>query len=181
MKKTLLTLLAVGIIPNTLSAHNINTGTIEVTGGANLTFGSGETKQNGDSTDAKGTKLSVNSLYYVSPNLGVGLHWEYESAEVGNNDSSETIIGPAVAFNIPIAPKMSVKPIAYFGLVNGESGTTDYDGTEWGLGANLNYFIKENISIDAGIIYSSQDVDIDGGGDYKASGFITAVGLSVYF
>lgn len=181
MKKTLLTLLAMGIIPNTLSAHNINTGTIEVTGGTNLNFSSSEVDQNGNDTDVDEFGLSVTSLYYVAPNLGVGLHWEYESSEIGNNDSSETLIGPAVAFNIPIAPKMSVKPLAYIGLVDGENGATDYDGTEWGLGANLNYFIRDNISIDAGIVYSSQDVDIDGGGDFKVTGFTTAVGLSVYF
>jgi len=179
MKKTLLTLLAVGIIPNTLAAHNINTGTIEVTGGANLSFISGERNKD---TDVKSTNLSLDSLYYVAPNLGVGLHWEYTSSEIGKKNSSETTIGPAVAFNIPIAPKMSVKPLAYFGLVKGEDDTNDdFDGTAWGLGANLNYFIRENISIGAGIVYESKDVDFDSGGDYKYTGFTTAVGLSVYF
>ncbi len=170
-----------GIIPNTLSAYNINTGTIEVSGGANFTFASATVDQNGNDTDVDGTELSIDGLYYVAPNLGVGIHWEYESSEAGNQDSSETIIGPAIAFNIPIAPKMSVKPLAYIGLVNGEEGRNDYDGMEWGLGASLNYFIRNDISIDAGVGYVSQDVDIDGGGDYKRTGFGTTVGLSVYF
>ena len=181
MKKTLLTLLAVGIIPNTLTAHNIQTGTIEVTGGTTLNFTSSTIEQNGRDTDIDSRELSLTGLYYIAPNLGVGMHWSYDSTEVGNSDSSETIIGPAVAFNIPIAPQMSIKPIGYIALVNGENGTVDYDGTEWGLGVDANYFIRENISINAGIIYSSQDVDIDGGGDFKATGFQTGVGLSVYF
>jgi len=181
MKKTLLTLLTIGIIPSTLTAHSIQTGTIEVTGGTNLSFSSGEIDRNGNDTDVDSTELSLSGLYYVAPNLGVGLHWEYESTEVGNSDSSETTIGPAFAFNIPIAPQMSIKPIGYISLVNGEEGTTDYDGTEWGLGVDANYFIRDNISVNAGITYSSQDIDIDGGGDYKATGFQTGVGLSVYF
>ena len=181
MKKKLLTLLAIGIIPYTLSAHTIKTQTIEVSGGANFTFASNTINQNGNDTDIDATELSVDSLYYVAPNLGIGLHWNYESSKVEKRDSSETIIGPAIAFNIPIAPKISAKPLAYIGLVNGESGTTDYDGTEWGLGVTLNYFIRNNISVDTGLAYISQDVDIDGGGDYKESGFGTTVGLSVYF
>jgi hypothetical protein len=181
MKKTLLTLLAIGIIPNTLTAHTIQTGTIEVTGGTSLNFSSGEIDRNGNDIDLDETELSITSLYYIAPNLGVGLHWEYESTEIGNSDTSETIIGPAFAFNIPIAPQLSIKPLGYIALLNGEEGTTDYDGTEWGLGVDANYFIQENISLNTGIVYTSQDVDIDGGGDFKWTGFQTKVGLSVYF
>jgi long-subunit fatty acid transport protein len=181
MKKELLLLLAIGLIPNTVTAHTIQIGTIEVTGGASLSFSSEEIDQNGNDTDIDTTKLSLTSLYYVAPNLGVGLHWEYSSTEIDDNENSETIIGPAFSFNIPIAPQMSIKPLGYIALVNGEEGRVDYDGTEWGLGANLSYFIRNNISINIGSTYSSQDLDIDGGGDFKRSGFKSNIGLSVYF
>lgn len=181
MKKTLLALLAMGIIPNTLFAHNIQTGSIEVSGDVDLSFGSGEQEVNGRDTDIDGMSLSLSTLYYVAPNLGVGIYWGYDSSEVGNSDSSETTIGPAMAFNIPIAPKLSVKPNGYFALVDGENNNADYDGTEWGLGVDFNYFIRDNIAIVAGVEYGSQDVDYDAGGDYKLTGFNTGVGLSVYF
>jgi outer membrane protein assembly factor BamA len=181
MKKILLILLTLGTIPHTLTAHNISTGTIEVEGGANFSFSSVEIDKGRDKDDIDKTELSLTSLYYISPNLGVGLHWSYESTEHDGNDDAETIMGPALAFNIPIAPKMSVKPFGYIALVDGEEGTIDYDGTEWGLGTTLNYFIQENISLNAGLLYSSQDLDIDNGGDYKKTGFKTNLGLSVYF
>jgi hypothetical protein len=77
---------------------------------------------------------------------------------------------------------MSVKPFAYIALVDGENQNgVDYDGTEWALGTNVNYFLNNHVSINAGITYISQDVDLDGGGDYKHSGFNTGVSLSVYF
>jgi long-subunit fatty acid transport protein len=181
MKKPLFALLAMGIIPSTLLAHNIQTGTIEVTGDVDLSFFSGEKEVNGKETDIDGMSLSLSTLYYVAPNLGVGLSWAYDSSEVGSSESSETTIGPAMAFNIPIAPKMSVKPNGYFALVDGEKNNNDYDGTEWGLGVDFNYFIRDNLAIVAGVAYSSQDIDYDAGGDYKLSGFNTSVGLSVYY
>jgi len=86
MKKTLLTFLALGIIPDTLTAHNIQTGTIEVIGGTTLNFTSSTIEQNGRDTDIDSRELSLTGLYYIAPNLGVGMHWSYESTKVGNND-----------------------------------------------------------------------------------------------
>lgn len=76
MKKTLLTLLTLGITSTILSAQNINTGTIEVNGDVSFGFGSQEKEINGNDTDTDVMGLSLNALYYVAPNLGVGLHWE---------------------------------------------------------------------------------------------------------
>lgn len=78
---------------------------------------------------------------------------------------------------------MSIQPNAYFGLVTGENGNDDYDGTEWGLGVDFNYFIRDNIAIKAGVGYLSQDIEFDNSkyADIETSGFRTNVGLAVYF
>jgi len=181
MKKTLLTLLGVAIIPATLLGKNIEERTIELKGDANLLFASIKEDTNGNDSDYDVTNLDFEGLYYIARNLGVGLHWDYSSFS-GDRDGSTTIFGPQMAYNISINPDTSVKLLGGLRYVTGEDGNkNDFDGTEWEMGAGVSYFIRNNISINGSIEYTKQDIDYDNNADETTSGFSTGFGLSVYF
>jgi hypothetical protein len=181
MKKKLLTLLAIGIIPTMIFSKNIAQGKIEVKGDVNLNFSSAKYDSNGKDIDVDNTELSFVGLYYIIPNLGLGLNWNYETSEVNNVDSSESTIGPMVAYNISLGNKLSVKLFGGIGFISGEENNVDHDGSSWQMGTSLNYFIRDNISLNSSLLYGSRDIDVDNGIDYEITGFNTAVGLSVYF
>ena len=193
MKKSLLSTVTASLLClSTASyAHNINKGTIEIGGDLDFSVTSGELKpeQGNGKIETDFTTFSANALYYIQPNLGLGVIWDYESVEVdsgnayGKSESSAAAFGPIISYNISINEQTSFKLQGGITMISGEENDVDIDGHGWLIGGGLSYFINKNISFDASLGYTSGTLEYDGDysdNDIDSSGFGVGVGLSIY-
>ncbi len=188
------------MVPMMARGLDLAPGTLEVTGSSNLGFGSSSTELSNvsGSTDTTTFNLNTTGLYYVIPNLGVGLNLAWNSTE--NKDSntgdktglSTVLLGPAIGYAIPVAEKMAIGlqgMIGYASSTYMQTGFPDVKFAGWGLGlgAGIKYFVVPAFSIDAGVGYlytklTSDTTDAFGTKpDLKTSSFNVNAGLSVYF
>jgi opacity protein-like surface antigen len=175
-----------------LFAKEIKAGTIGLGGDLNISYDSDTSKpSSGPKTVDKEKSVNANMLYYIMPNLGLGLGWsydKYDSTNAGINLGVTTYsIGPAMGYNISVNEELSVKIMGSIEKLNSNARvtglpTSKVDGTQWTAMAQLNYFPVDNISLDAGIQYHSASLsDNQATGNIKFTGYTSRVGLSVYF
>jgi opacity protein-like surface antigen len=190
-------LVVLAMAPMIAQAHDISVGTIGLSGSSNLGFTSTSTKINDvDAGDTTTFNLSTTGVYYVIPNLGVGLQLAYNSNE--NKDPNGTkfgvstlLIGPSVAYDFPVAEKLSIGlqgTIGYASATATATGQADNKATGYGLalGAGVKYFFVKSFSVDAGVGYTYAKLTGDAvagapAPEAKTSGLGVNVGLSVYF
>ena len=195
MKKSLLSTIAASLfcISTVSYANNINQGTIEIGGDLDFSVFSGELKpeQGNGKTEIDSTYFSANALYYIQPNLGLGIIWNYESTEStefylgsidANEESSTTEFGPIVSYNMSINEQTSFKLQGGVTIISSERYNLDMSGFGWLIGGQLSYFINENISFDTSLGYTSGTIENDNSvyADIDISGFGIGVGLSIY-
>jgi hypothetical protein len=200
MKKNLLVtlILSLVLISSTALAENIDKGTVELSGNADISYLYDKTKYDIDSTETKtnGFGFSLNPQYYVIENLAVGAVASYGWFNV-KFPSTRTIstslnIGPLVGYNIHVADKFSIKPYAYIAyrmvksrneLEAGGTKNTTYTGYQWALGVDGKYFIVDPVSINLGVLYLSKyEKNKDNSADKINTSEIAAqIGMSVYF
>jgi predicted porin len=197
MKKIVVALAMVPV----LARADLATGTFELSGNTNLGFTSGSQKDKTDAgsttTDSTAYGLSTAGLYYVIPNLGVGLRLAFGSSTTKSNgvktEGTSFLVGPAISYEVPVAPQLAVFGLGAFGYVSDEtkiSGSgTSLDGsvTSTGYGANVDvgvkYFLVKNFSFNAAIGYEYFSVEDNRTpkGTTTRSDFGLNLGLSVYF
>jgi hypothetical protein len=192
MKKILV---ALAMFPMVAAAHDLAPGTFELSGGSNLGLNGGSVKTSvggvSDTTDTSNYALSATGLYYVMPNFGVGLTLDYaadnQKFSDGTKDNlSSFLLGPAVSFEVPLAPQFSFFGRGDIGYVSATRDTgVSVNATGWGLGleAGVKYFPVKVISFDAGLGYQYRSVSTDQtpAQDITTTGFGLNLGLSVYF
>lgn len=194
MKKLLV---AVAMFPLVASASELSVGTIEVMGGSNLglNFDTQEEKGNPEKTKTTSYALDATGLYYVTPNIAVGLGLAYDSSTdklAGIEDGLSTLaIGPAVAYEQSVAPQVSVfgvGHVAYASSTKTHTATPDtkFSGYNFGVDAGVKYFLVKSVSLNLGVGYNYTKVtgDAVGGGEkpeITTSGFGLNGGISVYF
>jgi hypothetical protein len=184
--------IVLALVPALASANDLAVGTFELSGSTNLRFESQALKPDGGETiDFGTTNLNGTGLYYVAPNVGIGARLGYvsESTKIAGEKSelSEFFLGPAVAYEIPVAPELAVFGLLDVGYVSrtfeagGFSATAA--GPGFGLEAGVKYFPVKMLSVDAalGYRYASLSTDTNPSVDLSNSGFGLNVGLSVYF
>jgi hypothetical protein len=183
---------ALAMVPM-LARADLTPGTFEVQGNSNVLFNSGSEKVTGSETkDTMEYGLDVRGLYYAIPNLGVGLTLGYGnlSSKVAGfkSGSSSYVVGPAVAYEVPVAPQLAVFGFGDLGYVS-ETQTADgaadvkATGYEANLELGVKYFLVKNFSFNAGLGYSYTSVKDDATPQLTTTtrGFGLNVGLSVYF
>jgi len=191
MKNMILSVAVISLlcVSTTVSyARDLGKGTIEISGDFDLSVDSVDLKPEGfDKITTDTTTLSVDALYYVAPNIGVGLTLTHESVEEKSGaDKDKTtikIIGPAVSYNISLNDKTSLKLQGAIANVSIDlDDTTTIDGFGWNIGAKVSYFLNEFVSLDAGLDYLSASLEENGSPsiDVDLTGFSTGVGISVY-
>jgi predicted porin len=189
--------IVLALVPALASAHDLTPGTFELSGGSNLGLNSGSTKQeqSGASakTDTSNYGLNTTGLYYVIPNLGIGLGFGYRSDSEKDafgvkTTTSQFVVGPAVAYEVPIAPEFSVFGRGELDYVSGKTtvtGLSDASASGYGfqLEAGVKYFLVKNFSFNAGLGYQYATVDDNSTPKVTTtlSNFGLNVGLSVYF
>ncbi len=168
MKKILV---ALAMFPMVASAEGLAAGTFELTGGSNLGFNSDSVEvKDGTTTDTTQYGLSTTGLYYVIPNLGVGLDLTYDSSTDKANGIkdglSALLVGPAISYEMPIAPQFAVfgrGNVGYVSATQTHTGRSDITASGYGFGLELGakYFLVKNFSFDAGLGYDYKNVKDD--------------------
>lgn len=186
MKKTVIVLLALLVLPATLWAMDINQGKFELSGTTAFRFSDTTSEVSGQpDIDTTTYSFEIDGLYYIANNLGLGLILQYENSEieqgVSETDISSLLIGPQVTFNIPLNEKVSLFVNGAVGYAKAEVDDEDADGWGWQVGGGLKYFLTNSASINAAVTYQSLSMEADAGGDFDTDGFNVGVGLSIYF
>jgi hypothetical protein len=195
MTKRILVVLA--MLPTFAMAADLTPGVIEVTGSSNLGFDSSSSKFEGaaNSTDTTRYGLDLTGIYYLTPNVGVGLRLGYTNEETkfagAKSGVSTLLLGPAVGFEVPIQDKLAFAAqgdIGYASATFTESGQPDTNASGWGLGlgAGVKYYVVPAFSMNAGLVYNYTKLTYDATAgspkqDLTSSGFGLNVGFSVYF
>ncbi len=208
MFRTFVVVLAMA--PFAARALDVSAGTVEVRGDSNLGFSFASTDVSGSlpgsSTDNTLYGGDLTGLYYVVPNLGIGLALSYSASETKSvgfkSTSSNLLVGPAVAFVYPLQEKLSLALQGDAGWVRSKSKTTFNDtgigglaggesnssGFGFELGAGVRYFLARSFSVNAGVAYVHEQTTVDapsGTGlpdiKFTTSGLRVGAGLSVYF
>lgn len=177
------------------AAPEVEAGTIEIGGSTNLGFRSGSEKEStpggSATTDVTTWSLDGTGLYYVNPNFSVGgrLAYDRRTEDDGGGDftRSTLFIGPAVAFEQGVAPKLAVFGLASVGLARSsrEQGSVSVSGSGPGfqLEVGAKYFVVKNVSFNAALGYEWLRTSFDVGGvttKNTDSGIGLNVGLSFY-
>jgi hypothetical protein len=188
-------------------ASHVAPGTVEVTGTSSLGLSSAsvDTESGGakGSTDTTDVGLAAGALYYVAPNVGVGVHggYGYRRAEfLGTHVSSwDLSVGPIVSYQVPVAPQLALfgrasgswihGSASTFGLSSGGGATSGPDVTTngWGFGAQagLKWFPVKAVSFDGGLGWSwsrvEQTAPLTSKLTSTSSNLVLDVGISVYF
>ncbi len=175
-------------------AHEITQGTVEVSGGSSLglTNTSTEFKSSGSSTiDSTSYNVNFGGSYYVRDNLAIGINQSFAIDNTEYDDGSEetlttSILAPNISFNLPVNDDASIKFSAGI-IFAGQTYEDDIDeadasGTGYTISAGLNYFIRENISLNftAEIVnYSVEFDDVDV--EIQTKGLGLSASASYYF
>ncbi len=182
-------LVALALFPVVAYAE-ITPGTLEVSGNSSLGFNAGTIDvKSGQSTDTTDFGFAANGLYYLTPNIGLGVTVDYSNSTTKSagveHGLSTLLFGPAVAVDYPVAQQLSLFGRGMFGYASSkytETGSPDVtpSGFGFGLEAGVKYFPVKNFSLDAGIGYDWVRLKEDPV-EVTNSGFGVNVGLSVYF
>jgi hypothetical protein len=203
MKKGLVLSLIIGIVlmATPLLAKDVVSGTVELSGKADLSFDGMKTKYkpSGNEYTSSTFGLSINPQYYVIDNLaiglGIGLTYSKDEMKIAGYDGYKatttenySLIGPIVGYNISLGEKFSIKPWIgfYFAKdkveteVNHVSDNSDYSGYLWDAAIEGKYFIVDPVSLNLGVRYRAGLLK-DDKYEIKPSDISVDLGISVYF
>jgi outer membrane protein len=185
MKKTVIVLLALLVLPATLWAMDIDPGKFELAGTTAFNFSDTTTEVDGaPDIDTTTWSFELDGNYYFMKNIGLGLILQYQDSEIdagaGDIETSTFFIGPQIIYNIPLNYKVSLFVKGSVGYADVEVESEDADGWGWQVGGGLKYFLTNSASINAGVSYQSLYME-DGAGDVDTDSFNVGVGLSIYF
>ena len=178
---------------NNVYAKDISQGTIEIGGDSTLSISSSKSTVKGfsGSEDSDDVSLSLIALYYVAPNVGVGVFWNNEQSKTDDGFNSfkfnANILGPMAGYNMSIGATSSIRFFAGIILLGDyeskSDGTTLSKGDLSGhvLGAELKNFLTESVSVNVGINIATIEDDEDGGNKTETDSTDLTLGLSVYF
>jgi hypothetical protein len=186
MKKTVIVLLALLVLPATLWAMDINQGKFELSGTTAFNFSDTTAEVSGSpDVDTTTYSLQLDGLYYFANNFGLGLTFLYEDSEVevggSSVDSSTFVIGPQLTYNFPLNEKVSLFVNGSIGYATVEVQSEDADGWAYKVGGGLKYFLTNSASINGSVSYQALTLEDDSDNDFDVDGVSVGVGLSIYF
>ncbi|MDH5217814.1 MAG: porin family protein [Gammaproteobacteria bacterium] len=159
------------LFPLTSMGKEITQGSTGISGQTSLVIADSELSPDaGGTVDTSATEVKGGIYYFPVDNLGVGLSFNRESTDVkldaSTSTSAVTVIGPQAVYNVSLNDKVSLAPNIFVGYANitlGATGTEDQtiSGLGYGGGANLNFFITDNIFTGIGIQYVFLNLEDD--------------------
>jgi len=193
-------MVSVVIAMATASYAQTKKGNIVLSGGTELQFNSSNEKyiyngETGSEYKMSSLSLSPSFAYFLADNLAIGLTGtiEFTTNKHQGGDkyvSNSSTILPTVSYYFPVEGK--IRPIVHIaaGLfsqrtryipISSSDITTSRSGFAFNLGGGIAYFIKENISIDFGLSYTSYKLSGSANVENKQTKFGSDIGLSIYF
>lgn len=181
--------LALAALPAFAGARDLRPGTVELSGGTRLDFGSATLEREfagfSEEVDVSTVALEAEGLYYIANNLGVGLGISYEKDDFdypdGDSDEiSTSLIGPMVKYNIPLAPQFSIALEGGIGRMVESQNDQDIDGFALLLGGGARFFATDWMSLDAMLSYTRASLEDDFDVEYTVSGWDLGVAVSFY-
>lgn len=187
-----LALLGMMCLSDAAHSRNLSSGTFEVGADSQLTTTSLSSDSDVDgSASASSLGFSLLTSYYIAPNIGLGLTWEYKSlkrttVDAGDEKETSSLLGVAMSYNVSVSVRTSLR---LFGVVAlgaiGEnaalSGSSSSDAWAWTGAGQLSYFLREWMSLDATLGYQSillKDDQIST--DFDNDTLFVTGGLSIY-
>jgi hypothetical protein len=199
---------ALATLPLAVAAGEPGEGTIEVTGGSTLGFGSTlrevtttvagtETTSESDVTNMN---VSGGVLYYLTSNAGVGMEIAYSSDETTTGSYRRTVtstaIVPKIAGNLVLTEDVSLFGELKLGYQAGSTetsgssapgadGRAENAGLRYALRGGVKWFPAQDVSLNLGLEYLVTRVtgDLPTGGEQtiRSAGLRGSAGVSVYF
>ncbi len=172
MKRVIFSTIALALMATTAAAHEIDAGRVMFMGDTSLDYSSSEVSASGSETTTDKVELNFTSLYFVRPNLGVGLLLGYEDSETDDGTTVEkqsmTMFGPVVGYNISLDHNTSLMLNAGIFTASGDmddgaGNTGDIDGEGYILGAAFAFFLNDNVAVNLGVRQIDADIDLDDG------------------
>lgn len=167
-------------------AKDLAQGTLEFEGDTSFSSSSGSGDIAIDSTI-----FNITALYYVSPNIGVGLAWLNSDVKtdvgIGTDEVVQNTMAPIAGYNISLDPASSLQLYAGIILVGSfefkTDGVTDAKGDITGslFGGRYKRFVTDSVSVNAGITVTKSTFKPDGGGSADSDSTSLDIGFSVYF
>lgn len=191
MKKIVLALLLV-IIAVSAQAREITAGTVKLTGATNASFFNTTLDVDGnEETDTDTLNLQTSAVYFLTNNIGVGATVAYEDEETdfaggGSQETTTTIVGPTVAFDLPLSEGLNFiadATVGYFKMEFDDGvDEADIDGLAYGLSAGVAMFPAKQVSLNLTADYQVLDgEDSVSDVDVESTSLGVNLGVSVYF
>ena len=189
-----LTAVAVFTAASAYAQSPIKGGQVEVAGTTALSFTRDTvTPKGGKGVDNNITSLGLGLVYYVTPMIGIGVGGTYQNLSLTDPSSSDKIeastgaVGPTLKLRFGVGDKTAVYVSGSGGIAKthlkgsqSATGTGDTDGKFWAAGGGLNFFIVDAVSFNLGVQYQKTKLT-KGSNEADTSGFVVAVGFSMYF
>jgi hypothetical protein len=173
------------LLPAIASARDISAGTFQLGGDANVAFSTGSVDFGAEEVDVDTFQLGASGLFYVIPNLGLGAFIDHTNTTTEfmgeESDSSSTVVGPQLSYNLSLAEQLSVFGTAGLGYATSEDDDQDADGFAWTIGGGLRFFPVRSVSLDGLVSYSNLNLEDDFDNEMDVSDLRIGVGLSFYF
>jgi opacity protein-like surface antigen len=199
---------ALALLPLAAAAREPGQGTIEVSGGSTLGFGStqrevtttvGGTESTSES-DVTSMNVSGGVLYYLTSGGGVGLEVAYSSDETTAGSYARTVtstaIVPKIAGSVLLAEDLSLFGELKVGYQAGSTdtrgsstpgadGRVENAGLRYAVRGGVKWFPTQDVSLNLGLEYLVTRVtgDLPTGGEQtiRSAGLRGSAGVSVYF
>lgn len=178
MKKICALILGLMVVSTTAFARDIEAGSISMTGASSFSYNSLNLSAGDVDSDVSITTITLNGMYFVVPNIGVGVNVAYEKASIEDTDISLKAIGPAVTYNFSINEMLSFFANGNLGYASADLAGEDMTGWFISAGGGLKYFMNDYVSLDGTLNYSYSK--LKDGEDIKISGLSFGAGFSVY-
>jgi hypothetical protein len=190
--KRLAVLATLCLAPTLAVASDLRPGNLKLSGSTHLEFSSNETDlEDGDEGDVTQIAAGTSGYWFLTPNVGVGASLDYvrqsEDDALGDVTVTQYIVGPAVAFHLPVSERAALFGEAGIGLARmsvdfgGDLGSEDFDGDGWGIfgRGGVAFFVARAVSLDAALFFERTEWDPDGR-DVTFNTLGLNLGISVY-
>jgi hypothetical protein len=167
------------------SARELSRGTFQVSGSSTALFSSSSYDYDGENTgDIDTYNLSIEGLYHVVNNIGVGILGYYRHTDFeGYGTDTALHVGPVLQVSIPLNRMTNLALAVSGGYAHQERDHDtdyDYDGFFYGARGGVALFPVESFSIDLGVSYLNKEVELRDT-EEEQEDIAATVGLSVYF
>lgn len=179
-------LLTLAALAPSRAGAEVEVGTIEVGGASVLGYSASRVETDaGGALETTTWGLEVGGLYYVTPQVGVGLEFAYDKTTLSDGFATARqttiLLGPKVGLHQPLGDGLALFGEALVGFAQLDTEGSQPKGFAFGLGGGLKVFLSPGFSADLGLRWRRTELE-DGRSGAKATStdLFVGAGFSVY-